>query len=58
MFKLDRIKAVVLILLISLVIFAVMIAMKADTTFIYLVLVWIISLLFIGVFAYEAEEQV
>ena len=58
MAKLDRTKAVVLLLIISLIIFAVMVIMNADTTFIYLTLVWIIALMFIGVFAYEVEEQV
>ena len=58
MFKLDWMRIVVLLLIISLVIFAALIITKADVMFIYVTLVWILALMLVGVFAYEAEEKV
>jgi hypothetical protein len=58
MFGLDRTRITVLLLVVSLVIFAVLVVAKADVVFTYITLVFILALMLVGVFAYEAEEQV
>ena len=58
MFKLDRMKTIVLLLIVSLIIFATLIVAKADLLFTYITLVFMLALMLVGIFAYEAEEQV
>jgi len=58
MFKLDRMKIIVLLLIVSLIIFAALIVAKADLMFTYITLVFMLALMLVGIFAYEVEEQV
>jgi hypothetical protein len=58
MFKLDRKRIIVLLLFVSLIIFAALIVAKADLVFTYITLVFMLALMLVGVFAYEVEEQV
>jgi len=58
MVKLERMKTIVLLLIVSLILFAVLIVAKADLLFTYITLVFMLALMLVGVFAYEAEEQV
>jgi len=58
MFKLDRMRVAVLLLIISLIIFIALIIAKADVVFAYITLVFMLAVMLVGIFAYEAEEQV